>query len=180
MEPEQPERTTDREKLINESDEAVTQAPTIDLSGLDPKVVKMAEKFGIPISKIIEWAQYQEARMNRIEEYLQKTLQTDMKTVFEQGLQATVKNVQNAQSTSPSVQGSGGANILSMLSQFAPMLSGGGGDSEIHDLTKQIMRESLVSMRHKADITDRFMDAVIGSISGKIGGKVVEKATENF
>lgn len=152
----------------NEADPA---PPTIDLSNVDPKAIKMAEKFGIPVGGIIQWAQYQEARMNRIEEYLQKTLPEEMKKAFQEGLNSTIQNMQKTQGT-PAPEGQQGFGLGDLM-RMAPALLGsssGGSDEEMNRLVKDMLRTNLDRM--KADIS--FSESIKNAVVSKIAGKAIE------
>lgn len=157
-----------------EAPPTVQEAPTIDLSGVDPKAVRMAEKFGVPVGKIIQWAQYQEARMNRIEEYLQKTLPEDMKKAFTEGLQDTIKA--QAQNVPPQTQGGKmGLEYLLRLGAQSGLLGGRGGqDEELQRLTKDIMRANLDRMKKDGEFTDAIKNAIVTKIAGKAAGQIIE------
>lgn len=73
---------------------------------------------------------------------------------------------QQANPTAPA-QGAAAPNILSLLSQFAPMLTGGGQDSEMAALGKDALRSQI-------NMSKAITDAVISKITGKAVVEVAE------
>lgn len=146
------------------------QAPsavTVDISTMKPRTLKLASKLGIPLDKIVAWAQFQEQRMNRIEEYLKKTLPEDMKKAFTSGLQTTMAQGQKA---TPIPQG-GGGGMMNLIASLAPMLTGGGGDDPLRKLAMNALT-SQISM------SSAITNAVVAKITGKATSEVAKAITD--
>lgn len=165
------EENTQKEK--NEQPTQEPESPTIDMSGVDPKAVKMAEKFGVPVGAIIRWAQFQEARVARIEEYLQKTLPAEMKTAFQEALKSTASSIQ-PQSPTTGAPPQAAGNLLSMLSQFAPMVMGGSGSND------ELNALAMTALKSQIKMSDAISQAVISKIMGKATSEVAEAVTTNI
>jgi len=170
------EENTPKEKTEPEKEEeAVTPGPpTLDLTGIDPKALAMAKKFGIPLDKIIDYLNFQEARMATMEKYLKETLPTDMKKAFQEGLNSAVANIPKAQPGQPA-QGGG---LMSFLSQLPPgLLTGGGG---MDDFQKKYMTKmmDLQFERLQADVS--FTRVMENYIKSKFASKVGESLTKEL
>lgn len=144
------------------------------MANVDPKQLEAAEGLGIPLKQILRYMVYQEQKLNAVIENMPtpEAFKNAMNEWVAEEQQKLKSRVPPTGGTTG--QGGGLMHILPLLGQFAGQ--SGGGDQEVAALTKQIMRESIASMRRKADITDRFMDAIIGNISAQYASKVVKNA----
>lgn len=146
------------------------EAQPFDLSSIDPKMLKMAEKMGIPLGQIINWASSVEQRLQAIQQEMPAVIQESMKAAIEEQRQKEVQIYQKA--AAEGGQGQGGGSMLPMLMQL--MGGGGGYDEEMQNLTKQIMHANLDRMKQDASFTDAIKTAIVSKIAGKAASGIAD------
>lgn len=157
------------------SPEETTVAPMpFDISKVDPDKIKMAEDFGIPIRALAQWASSVEARFNALEQNLPKEIKQAFQQTIEAERQKQFEQMKKMGQNPQAPQQGGGlgigiGDILRLVTQ------GGGGDSEMTQLTKDLMRLNLERMKADMGFTDAIKDAVVRKIAGKAVGKIMEE-----
>ena len=150
---------------VEEKTQPTATAKPFDVEAIKAKIPKAFRGY---IEPVMLWAESVEQRFKDMEETFPKQIVDELQSRMQaRQAEAAAAPVQVVAKPPPPEGG---------LEQYAPYLlqALGGGEDSNAALTKEILQESLSAMRRKADITDRFMDAIIGNISGKIAGKVVE------
>lgn len=146
----------------------------LDLSAIDPKMLKMASKFGIPLEEIINWAQSVEQRLNVMQQEMPEQIQRSMEAAIESQRQKQIAAYQQAASQ-PQQQGGGGfGGMAQLLPQILQMAGGGGQDEELNKLTKAIMAANLDRIKSDASFTDAIKNAIVTRIAGKAAANIVD------
>ena len=151
------------------------QAPmAFDLSKVDPEILKTADKMGIPLGAIIQWANSVENRLQLMQDQMPQQIQQAMEQAIENARQ---KQIQQYRET---VQQGGGSptpgpGVMSLLGQLAPLLGGGGQDSEMVNLTKEMMKVNIESMKTDIGFSKAIKNALVAKITGKAIGSTAEK-----
>ena len=168
-------KTTDDTKVV--PSEQPKEVTPFDLSKVDPKKVKLAEEMGIPVGQIITWAQTVEARLNAIQENLPQQVQTAMEQAIENARQ---KQIQQYKETVQTGGGSAppGAGVMSLLGQLAPLLGGGGADQEMMNLTKEMMKLNMESIRTDISFSKALKNALVSKVAGKAIGEAAKSIIE--
>jgi len=133
----------------------------------------MAEELGIPVGQILNWMNTVEVRFQAIEENMPEQIQNAMSKAIENAQTKQREAYAKAMQEGKDPQGQGGGQGLGQLMRFLPMLMGGGGqDSEMAALTKEMMKVNIESI--KTDIG--FSKAIKNALVSKITGEAISKA----
>ena len=174
-------KTTDSPKVpmvvpSEQPKEAPSPAMPIDLSKLDPKKVKMAEDLGIPVGQIINWMGTVEARFNAIQEQMPQQIQQAMEQAIQNAQQRQREEYVKAAKEGRVPQGGGGGGFFGALLEKAVLGGGGGADEEMMQLTKDMMKLNMESIR--TDIS--FSKALKNALVSKVAGKAIGEAAKNI
>lgn len=163
---------------VTPSGEVPVKPPmAFDISKIDPKTLKMAEDVGIPIVEIIQWANSVEQRLEIMQNQMPQQIRGALEQAIEAQRQKQMEQIRAMQTTQPSVEGGGGGNIQSLLPLILQGLSGGGGgggDSELLQLSKEMMKLNMDSIRTDIDFSKALKNALVAKIAGKAVGAAAE------
>ena len=141
----------------------VTVEPPKPLIEVKPELVAMAKRMGIPLDQIIDYAQNQEMRINRLENAIE-TLGVKLEPLFilsDRIKQAQAQNTTQTAAGTPTPSG----NVLSSIAQVLPyILSGGGGENPMQ---KRLMDLAMKSMEANIDFSNAVKGAVVANLTSK-------------
>jgi len=146
-------------------EEQKQKATAFDLSKVDPEKIRMAEELGIPIGQLISWANSVEVRLNAIQKEMPEQIRGAMTKAIEDAQAKARERVQGTPRQA-TAGGSQGSEIVNFLKE-AIFSGGGGGDEELRNLQKEMYRANIDSIKHRADLSDKVVEAVISKIVAK-------------
>ncbi len=158
------------EDVSKERKQKATVKPVLfNLAEFDKEKIEQAEALGIPIRKIADtmnaYAQSVEDRF----EIIVKAIPTNeqVKNAMSQAIVEAQNRAYEKAVKEGSLQGGGGGQSLG-LGDLLKIVSGGGGqDSELLDLQKEMYKMNIDSIKHRADLSDQIVAAVISKIAAK-------------
>jgi len=157
-------------------DVAEVEAEPLDLSSIDPKMLKMASKMGIPLEQIINWASSVEQRLNAIQQEMPAQIQKSMEAAIESQRQKQIQALQQAAAAGGGQQpmGGGGIGLMDIIKLAAGSGGGGGMDEEMQRLTREIMRANLDRIKQDASFTDAIKTAIVTKIAGRAASTIAD------
>jgi len=172
-----PEPESTNQKKVVPHVEEKTQAPAkepsiLDLAEAIPQdKADLAEKMGIPLTKLLSYMKYQEDKLNLV--ILNMPKKEDITGAFKQGLENLQKEqmAQMQQGAQGAPQGGGGFGQLVPMLRMA--MSAGGGDAEMATLTKEMFRMNIEGMKSDISFTKALKNAMLSKYATDMVKKVV-------
>ena len=157
-------------------DVAEVEAEPFDLASIDPKMLKMASRMGIPLEQIINWASSVEQRLNAIQQEMPAQIQKSMEAAIESQRQKQIQALQQAAAAGGGQQpmGGGGIGLMDIIKLAAGSGGGGGMDEEMQRLTREIMRANLDRIKQDASFTDAIKTAIVTKIAGRAASTIAD------
>jgi len=144
-----------------------------NLADFDKGKIKDAEALGIPITKIANtmnaYAQSVEARFEIIAKNLPTP--TDIKNAMDKAILDAQQRQREAYKKAIAEGGGqgGGGDVDFFKGVLKEVMGGGGGgsDEELRKLQIEMYRANIDSIKHRADLSDKVVEAVISKIVAK-------------
>lgn len=163
-----PDQSSSETVSTEQTEETVISCP-IDLSKVDPEKIKMAEDFGIPVRALVAWLQQIDST--------NKAIIANLPAIVKQGTMETINEIQQnyeakmkerATQLQQQPQGGGGSGgMMSDFMRFIMSQGGGGQDSEMNQLSKDLLKASIDRIKREAGYTEQIVNAVVTNIASK-------------
>jgi len=154
--------------------ETVEPAPAFDVSEIEKKIPKAFRGY---IKPIVAWAQSVEQRFKAIEASMPEQIKNAMGEAIKEAQQRQFEAMKQNLPTQPGPGAPmpGGMN-LGQIAQMLPYIFGGGGqDSEMLEISKDLMRAQVERIKNDMGFTDAIKNAIVSKLTGKAVESALQK-----